>query len=171
MSQLIIQSIHNQKIDFKKENSISLNDFLNTSIEYFIIEHHKAFSDISIFQFVSQHNKENICFIISQNQHFNKQFKMLETDKINDPKRTMDLFGTGEEQFQIINLLDLFQQLDKEQANFQLSFDGRDYSFKLVVGNKMKSTLKKLDSYIESNVNLKNHIPKNNIPSTNLKFH
>lgn len=154
MNQLIIQSIQNQKVDLKKEDSISLNDFLNSSIEYFIIQHHKTFSDISIFQFKSHNSKEDICFIVSQNQQFNKRFKMLEIDKINDPKRTMDLFGTGEEQFQIVNLTDLFQQLDKEQANFQLSFDGRDYSFKLVVGNKIKSILKKLDSYIESNMNI-----------------
>lgn len=166
MSQLIIQSIQNKQIQSKKESFINFNDFIRSSIEFFIIQHHKDFSDISIFNFQSDNKKENVCFIVSQEQAFNKKFKMFETDKINDPKRTMDLFGTGEEQFQIINLIDLFQQIDKEQANFQLSFDGRDYSFKLIVGNKIKTVLKKLDSYIESNqYNQSNESISNNIES------
>lgn len=153
MSQLIVQSIQNKQIKCEKENAIEFNAFLHSSIEFFIIQHHKDFADISIFNFQSDNKKENICFIVSQDQLFNKKFKMFETDKVNDPKRTLDLFGNNVEQFQMINLMDLFNQIDKEQANFQLSFDGRDYSFKLVIGNKIKATLKKLDSYIESNQN------------------
>ena len=136
---------------FESDEPTNIDSFLNLSIEDFLIQHHRRNSENSCFYIDNEKETQRYMLIIAQDNELIKELGML----IPNREKTLDLFApTNQNDFTSVKLLKLIEQLDKNQGDYELEFDNRAYSFRLVKGIKVRNNLEKIDLYIEEATNM-----------------
>lgn len=136
---------------FEASEAVTINDFLNLSIEDLLVQHHRRNAENSCFFIEGIRETERYMLIISQDSELIQELGMSKPN----PEKTVDIFQDSKQNsFTSITLEKLSKQLEGNQGDYELELDNRAYSFRLVRGIKVKNNLEKIDLYVEEATNM-----------------
>lgn len=136
---------------FENSEPITNEQFLNLSVEDLLVQHHRRKSLNSCFYTQDIRETERLMFIISQDKEFISDFSMSKPN----PENTIDIFqNTQQNSFVDVTLKELSKQLENSQGDYDIDFDKRSYSFRLIKGIKVKNMLEKIENYLENPNNI-----------------
>ena len=148
MSKLIIRSYKPENGYYGEDKTILLDSFLAISADVMINQQERRNGETTYYCLEDEVEKNNYCFVVSQDPELIKDLKMWQTNKKIDPKRTGDLFEETQD-FQSITIKDLLPQMENNQADFHLEIKGKDLAFRLVTGQKARKLVKNIEDYFE----------------------
>lgn len=136
---------------FESSEPTTIENFLSASIEDLLVQHHRRNGENSLFYVEGIKETDRYMFIISQDKELIQELSMLKPNQ----EKTLDIFQPSlQNNFTSVTLHKLVQQLESNQGDYEIEFDGRAYSFRLVKGIKVKNTLEKIDNYFEEASNM-----------------
>jgi hypothetical protein len=136
---------------FESSEPVTSEDFMKLTVEELLVQHHRRNAENSCFFIEGVKELDRVMFIIAQDNELIDELKMLKPNREN----TLDLLTpSNQNDFTSITLNQLNKQLESNQGDYEIEFDNRSYSFRLVKGIKVKNNLEKIDTYIEEATNM-----------------
>jgi len=136
---------------FEASEPINEDMFMNMSVEELLVQHHRRNAENSCFFIEGVKEFDRVMFIIAQDSELIDELKMLKPNK----EKTLDLLTpSSQNDFTSITLNQLNKQLEGNQGDYEIEFDNRSYSFRLIKGIKVKNNLEKIETYIEEATNM-----------------